>query len=706
MSFAYSVAIKLTVANLASQGVRMLANDLLGAHGNAVKLEGKLKALKMIAVGYGMERAGAGILGFMDKAVDASKSYTHQIALMNAAGMTHKEIAGSIASAWSTSRNVITSSATENLHAIQELRSVFGQGEGMQHAYAVLPVVQRAKAILESLTGKEQDGVAFDMIKAIEVSTKGAVTVPAMLRQSEAMTKALTAFGGTLTVSDFHQTLKQAKAAAPFLSDDFKYTILPTIMQEMKSGHGGAQAAGTAIATMFGTIKGHAIQTRMIPAWMDAGLISANNVVADKHHKGMSKIAPGGVAGEDLFSSNPYEWAQRFLVPARDRLMQKDHLDEIGAYYALTGNRNTAFMMQTLANKGAQIARDQKLIETVGSSYGAYQKLLKTDPQLAEQAMHNQWQNVLSILGFQILPRLIPYMIRFANLLDGIAQFMERHPTLTSGIAIGGAAAGVGLTLGGKALMTAGIMKYLGIGLPSLNFGSWMPALLTAGRALMGILPVVGEAFAGLVGTLGGPIVWAIAGVAAAGVLIYRNWGTVGPFLAKQWSIIRAIFHVSMTWITNRARSMWAAITPYLAKAWSILKALGSMVSAAFGSFYTTITGFLGKLWNWIANSPIGRAIGWAGGQLGAGLSSIGATLGKNFDQTYKWSENVNRRYEGSPYVPSGGGRPVHVTTNLHVDGHKMATVVTKHQSKAAGRPNTGGSNFDGTRSPRWPSSP
>jgi hypothetical protein len=38
------------------------------------------------------------------------------------------------------------------------------------------------------------------------------------------------------------------------------------------------------------------------------------------------------------------------------------------------------------------------------------------------------------------------------------------------------------------------------------------------------------------------------------------------------------------------------------------------------------------------------------------------------------------------------------VTSNVHLDGHRIATVVTKHQAKAAGRPNAGSTGFDGSR--------
>ncbi|WP_230371016.1 DDE-type integrase/transposase/recombinase [Paludibacterium denitrificans] len=159
---AYSVAIKLSLTNMVSSGLGMIAKDLTGLEKNVVSLQDKFKALKMIGVGWGLSHIGSSMFGFMGKTVEASKEYTRQLSLMSAAGMSQLEIAKATSSAWQTSKDVITSSASANLTAIRELRSVFGK-DHMSEAYALLPQVQRTKSIMEALTGKEQHGVAFDM---------------------------------------------------------------------------------------------------------------------------------------------------------------------------------------------------------------------------------------------------------------------------------------------------------------------------------------------------------------------------------------------------------------------------------------------------------------------------------------------------------------------------------------------------------------
>src|SRR5580704_623471 len=147
MSNAYSLAIKLSVVNLASQGLRLITGDLMAAHGAAAKLGDKLKALKLIGIGYGLERAGSATLGFLEKSIDASKEYTRQLSLMNAAGMSQRDIALSTAAAWKTSKDVLTTTAADNLKAIRELRSVFGN-QRMDEAYSILPTVQRTRGVM------------------------------------------------------------------------------------------------------------------------------------------------------------------------------------------------------------------------------------------------------------------------------------------------------------------------------------------------------------------------------------------------------------------------------------------------------------------------------------------------------------------------------------------------------------------------------
>jgi hypothetical protein len=697
----YKVAVQISLINNISKGLKLIGGEMLGLSKTTASLEGKLKALGLAATGLGLSRMGEGMLSFMGKAIDASKEYTHQIALMNAAGFTHKELAGSIAAAWKTTGSVITSTAAQNIEAIRELRSAFGKGEGMEHAYGVLPQVQRANAILTSLTGREQKHVGFDMVKAIELGTKGALTVDSMMRQSEMMTKALVQMGGTLSVSDFHQSLKYSRAMAPYMTDEFKYQYLPTLMQEMKAGPtGGASSAGNVIASLGQVVVGHMIPKGLMTNWIQSGLVNESMVVKDRHNRTTSVMLPGAVAGQNEFGQNPFFWAQRYAKPAVEKLMAELHLDQYGAILSLTHNRVASFGLQTLINKSVQFERDRKLIAEGPTTYKSYQTLLRADPEMAQKALHNQWQNVLSILGYQVLPKLLPLMVRFAEGLDRIAQVFAAHPTLASGTAGGLIGLGVGLDLLGKGLMGAGLIKFLGLG-PMLK-----TSLTWLNGNTLGMIPVLLRGVGTGIMFLGralfmNPIGLVIAAIAVAAYVLYRNWATVGPYVMKTWSIIKAVFHVSMTAIAENARAMWAVVGPYVTKAWSIIKALGSIVGSTFASIYTSITGWLGKILGWLSNSVIGKTIGFALDPTAPARQALGAFAGQEFNSLYKWSADYNDQYDGKYIRPgraSSSGKAGNVYLDGNLVGYHVAPGVMKRVGREANRPAMGSPRFDNSR--------
>jgi len=483
MSDVYKIGVRLSMVSNVGQMLGVLSKQFTGLNSSIANTQKGLARMKTAMAGALAVSAGVGVLDGFSKIVDASKEYTHQIALMNAAGFTHKELAGSIASAWQTSSKVITSSAQENLATIRELRSAFGKGEGMEHAYAVLPQVQRVSAMLESLTGKKQEHVGFDMIKAIELGTKGGVSIGAVMQQSEMMSRALMQFGGTLSVSDFHQNLKSSRAMAPYMTDDFKYNYLPTLMQEMKTKQmGGAGGAGTAIASLGQVVVGQMIPKALISNWIEAGLINKGSVVADPHNRTMSKILPGGVAGQNDFGANPYLWAQKYAMPAVNKLMAEKHLDQYGAILALTHNRVSAFALQTLINKSTQFERDRKLITEGPSSLSSYNTLLQKDPQMAQQALGNQWQNILAVLGYSVLPKIIPLVVSFANHLNQFATFLQSHANVAKGIMVGIGVLGVALVATGVAI----------VALVASPIALWIAGIGVASAAIAGIITWLG----------------------------------------------------------------------------------------------------------------------------------------------------------------------------------------------------------------------
>jgi len=106
-----------------------------------------------------------------------------------------------------------------------------------------------------------------------------------------------------------------------------------------------------------------------------------------------------------------------------------------------------------------------------------------------------------------------------------------------------------------------------------------------------------------------------------------------------------------------------------------------------------------------LSGGAIGYAVGtYANGKIdeyvkdktGGRNSSLGDWL---YDKTHVTDINDPNfgkfHLGGSPYIASRGGGAVQVTTQIHMDGRKVAEAVSSHQAKAASRPGAGISGFD-----------
>ena len=511
---AYSVAIKLSLTNMVSSGLSMIAKDLLGLEKNVANLQDKFKALKLIGVGWGMSHIGGEMLGFMGKTIEASKEYTHQVSQLGILGMKQADIAQVISASWKTSRDVMTSSAADNIEAYREMRAVFGSGHEHE-ALSMLPMAQRASAILASLTGQmhKVKDVGYDMAKAAELTTVGGMTDAQMQKRAEQFMQASIAFGGKVSMQDFHGALKMTRGASLNYNDDFISHYLPTLIQEMKSGNGGGQQAGTLLRNFDRAVVQQVIPLNKLQNWEDAGLIKDGHVVWNKHHTGLKKITPGGVVGQDVASQSPYQWWQQYGEAAVSTLMKKGGLTDIQAISALATNQMTADLFKKLHFQHAQFERDKKMIDDVtagGGSKAKYDKLLQSDPLLAQQAMQKQWSNVQARIGYEILPRLIPYMIKFADGLDGIAQWMEQNPDKLKWVVGSFIGLGVALDMIGKVMMGAGM------------------------AVLFGLAPTFTAALV--------PLGLFAAAAVAIPLLLLNNWREISIALSDMWSGIKVGF--------------------------------------------------------------------------------------------------------------------------------------------------------------------
>lgn len=481
---AYKVFVTLSLIDGVSKGLKEISIGFRKIDKEAQALNQKLKSISNFTMaGVAMSAAGgAGIFG-LKTAVSAANEYTHQLALMNQMGIQHRDIVKATAAAWKAADIVPTSSAAENMATMRHLLMVFGASD-MKDVTRYMPMVQQMQAVLSSTIGGRVGDVSYDVAKALEM--RGATLNPALFQsQADMMTKAIVASGGKVTPGDFLSAFKYGRTASLGWNDQFTYTILPTLIQEMKARGGfGTGGPGNALMSAYAAVVGGVVPQKALKVWQNLGLLDPSKIVWTKAHEAKG-LEPGGIKGWQQFMANPFDWAQSVLMPALKKAGYITPEDQRQAIQYLFPNRTAGFAMQQLVTQPWKFVRDQQLIQRATGLLG-YAALLKTDPVLAQLALQKQWNNLLAILGYTIMPELLKGMQILISVFRNLTNLIRAHQlafkvlivffgALSAVLAIAGsiavlAAAFLSITLiGPELLVVSGIITGIGIVLVALG---------------------------------------------------------------------------------------------------------------------------------------------------------------------------------------------------------------------------------------------
>lgn len=512
---AYSVGIRISLINGVSAGLIAMSREFGRTNLAAKELQASLNSIKKtMLIGGALAGAGLGLFWALSKTIGPAREIAHQLALMNAAGMRGVEIANAQRAAYSALAIAPTSSVAENLAAIRELRMVFGN---TNTAIANLPVVQRLQAILAAQHGDDMRAGtedAYTVAKALEL--KGAVRTAGQFNiQADMMAKAIEASGGKVTPQDFLSAFKYGRTATAGWSDQFVYTVLPTLIQEMKNrgGSGGAGGPGNALMSAYAAVVSGQIPQKAIPVWQQLGLLDPSKVVRTR--TGATKgLQPGAIQGWELFQQNPFAWAQQVLDPALQRKGITSDAQVRQTLGYMFANRTAGFAMVQMAMQAWKFTRDQKLIGQA-TGLGGYNQLLKNDPMLAQLALQKQWNSLLATLGFTIMPDLIKMMTALIPMIRNFTMWASSHPDGVRNLMRGLVALATLLTASGIITMLVGIGKGFALVGRVLGIGKWVSAL-----------PAVGRGFAAIGGAIAGLPLGAMA--VAAGIIVGIGGAFVG----------------------------------------------------------------------------------------------------------------------------------------------------------------------------------
>jgi len=644
---AYTVAVRVSLngADQLTTGLMGISRAFAKVHGDATRLQSKLDKIKLsLAAGAAIGGAGALGLAFLAKSVRPASEYAHQLNIINMAGLKQVEVAQAVAAAWRNSGEVMTTSATENLKALLDLRNVLGS---MPQAMAALPVVSKVGAVMAAssegrISNNAQD-IAFMMAKALDII--GAARDPqTFAREAGMMSKVVAAFQNRVTPRQYQGVFQYARQAKFDLSDEFKYEILPSLMLEASAGAnslgGGSRGVGPMLAAFYRVTNQGYVNRAALPLLQRLGWINPHTALRTTTQG--TTVGPMVEAG--LAASNPFIWAMH-----RDRDIRRVFGENISAdrerqivNQAFRGNQLAAALMVEFLSKPANFRRDQAIIRGAMPYGQAYDVAMKNDPETKMAALRAQWTNVSTQLGLTILPTLISATAKLTEGLRWLGTEMKRHPTLTK--TLGRALAGLSVAgvVAGGLIILAGTISAIGIIVPAA----------AAGIGLLGAA----------IAAIGAPVLLAIAAAAALGIglgLLAKHWREIWPAMQK-------VATTAWTEIQTKMGALWSAITSAASTGFENLK-------AGFLNFFHVIAQWMREHIPHFMDGPAAPGSRGSPGHPRHPVhpAMIGGTPGRS-----------------GVVAPLHISNMVEVHSHTHLNGRQIALTVSEHLAKAVGYQN------------------
>ncbi|MCI7098110.1 MAG: phage tail tape measure protein [Lachnospiraceae bacterium] len=276
---------------------------------------------------------------------------------------------------------------------------------------------------------------------------------------------------------------------------------------------------------------------------------------------------------------------------------QKEVIDSIVSDIAGTTNQQEAL------NKAAQafgtMAEDGNLkfitsLTSVGDSYddvsGKAQGMFDatTTPAQEMEANMRKLKDSLAPLGEKLSEIANDILPPLVSAITTVAQAFADLPAPVQGILI--ALAGL---IAGIAKIAPLITALKALGLPA--------ALSSIGTAITGtVLPAIGSGIAAFASFLVPilPIIAAIGGVIAVGVLLYKNWDTVKEHLGAALDAIKMSFEIAWDAIKNTVSIVTGVIKSVITNVFnavkgfigSVLNTIKGIVNSVFNAIKTTVT--------------------------------------------------------------------------------------------------------------------
>ncbi|RTD94102.1 phage tail protein [Variovorax atrisoli] len=518
-------------------------------------------------------------------------------------------------------------SMNDNLGLMLDATTAFAD---VHHAEMVMPAMAKMKFANKAMFGEEQgsenERKFMDMLKVIE-ARNGLSSKEEFTQQADMVQRVITATGGRVDSTQWLDFIKRGGIAAKGLSSEAMYYQLEPIVQIM-----GGASAGVATMSAYQNLYQGRTTKRAAQNLMKYDLIGDPSKVKHDKTGQVSFLDPGALKGSDLFRTNQFEWMEKVLLPAlaAKGLTSQDQVnDAIGSIFS---NRTASSLFSQMYMMRDQIHKNAKLN---AGAFGIDELDARARDSLSGKELEAQarFHDAMQEAGRALLPAYISLLNTAGSALQRITQFAQENPVLASYIGkavlwVGLLAAGFGaLSLGAAALLGPFAVVRYGLGLFGFQMLRVGP-LLSSGA---GLLVRLGSAFLSVgmavarVGLLllANPLGIAIALLAGAAYLIYRNWSGIVGGLKTIWDQLGGSFSGVVTTITQTIVN-WSPLGLFYQAFAGVMQWFGIELPAKFTTFgaqmmqglVSGITSMLGTVQDAI-NGAADSTVGWFREKLG-----------------------------------------------------------------------------------------
>ncbi|MBX9901255.1 MAG: hypothetical protein K2Y28_10795 [Burkholderiaceae bacterium] len=525
---AYKVAVKLSLVNHVSTGLLAIAGQMSVLHRSSMQVQGsltgieqKLHKIKTLGlIGGGLAAVGFGSLSLLKGPYEEAKKLAQAKANFETLNLSSGENQEAFAKAAAQSQKILGTNITENVKAIHDLHTAFGD---LHHAIGSADTFAKFSFVAKIMNGgKPVEGLVYSAAKALE-HRGGKVMNDNLAFQSELdlMQRVYLGSRGKVNPNEFFHASQTGKLAYTLMSKEELYGPFAAFMQA-KTG----TTAGTAQMTFASSfIGGHMTNKAKgfladLGLWQEGASKKRLEIMQDitksmspEQRKSMGMLTPtsGGLKDEyvGLAVGSTSKFVQDVLVPAIRKKYGMDMSDEKMATMLMSNfNRNTSDVMGEYIVNALKFRKDTAIFNSSKGGDSAYEHYLKS-PLGAEEASAEAWRNLTTVIGSVYLPKITQGLLSLAGSLTKLSGWLDAHPNLTKTLVWGFTALAGAMAFGGTVLLLTAGVKGLGLAFGLLR--SPLVGLITGGSSF----GAIGTAL-GLLASPIGIAVLAIGTIAAA----------------------------------------------------------------------------------------------------------------------------------------------------------------------------------------------